>query len=129
MVEFFYGTGRRKNSIARVKLVPGTGKIIVNEKEISAYFGRQILQNIVRQPLEATLSLDKFDVLADVEGGGFHGQADAIKLGIARALTKSDPNTIPALKKASLLTRDPREKERKKYGQKGARGKFQWSKR
>ncbi|OIN96995.1 30S ribosomal protein S9 [Candidatus Desantisbacteria bacterium CG1_02_38_46] len=129
MAEFFYGTGRRKTSIARVRLVPGTGKIIVNEKEIAAYFGRQILQNVVRQPLEATSTLDKFDVLANVEGGGIHGQADAIKLGIARALTHANPDTIPTLKKASLLTRDPREKERKKYGQKGARGKFQWSKR
>lgn len=129
MAEFFYGTGRRKSSIARVRLASGTGRIIVNEKEISAYFGRQILQKIVCEPLTATSTLDKFDILANVEGGGVHGQADAIRLGVARALTQADPNTIPALKKASLLTRDPREKERKKYGQKGARAKFQWSKR
>jgi len=129
MAEFFCGTGRRKTSIARVKLALGTGKIIVNEREIAAYFGREILQDVVRTPLVATSTLGKFDVLVNVEGGGIHGQADAIKLGIARALTEADPSTISVLKKASLLTRDSREKERKKYGQKGARGKFQWSKR
>lgn len=129
MTEFFCSTGRRKTSIARVRLAPGTGKIIVNEKDISTYFGRQILQNIVRQPLVATSNLEKFDVMANVEGGGIHGQAGALRLGIARALTHADPNAIPLLKKSSFLTRDSREKERKKYGQKGARGKFQWSKR
>jgi small subunit ribosomal protein S9 len=129
MAEFFCGTGRRKSSIARVRVVSGTGKIVVNEKEISAYFGRQILQKIVCEPLEVTSTLDKFDIMANVEGGGIHGQADAVSLGIARALSLADPAVVPVLKKASLLTRDSRMKERKKYGKKGARGSFQWSKR
>lgn len=124
-----FSCGRRKTSVARVRLISGTGKIVVNEKDIATYFGPRILQDIVREPLAITSNLDKFDVLASVEGGGIHGQADALRLGVARALIQVDPNTITALKKASLLTRDPREKERKKYGQRGARAKFQWSKR
>lgn len=129
MAEFFCGTGRRKNSIARVRLVPGTGKIIVNEEDISTYFGHRTMQELVRGPLMSTSTQDRFDVLANVQGGGVHGQAEAIRLGIARALTQADPNTIPTLKKFSFLTRDPREKERKKYGQRGRRAKFQYSKR
>lgn len=129
MAEVFCGTGSRKSSVARVRLVPGTGKIIVNEKDIVNYFGQKILQGVIHQPLLTTSTLDKYDITVNVQGGGVHSQADAIKLGIARALSRADSNAIPVLKKASLLTRDSREKERKKYGQRGARAKFQWSKR
>lgn len=130
MAEYFLGTGRRKTSIARVKMIPGTGKITINDKEMAEYFNKQlVLSTAARMPLVLVSASDKYDIAIDVKGGGSHSQADAIKLGIARALTLADPTTIAPLKKASLLTRDSREKERQKYGQKGARAKYQWSKR
>ena len=125
----FYGTGRRKSSIARVYLVPGTGKITINKRDIDDYFGLETLKIIVRQPLEATNTLDKYDVLVNVRGGGFTGQAGAIRHGIARALLNVDADFRPTLKKAGFLTRDPRMKERKKYGLKKARRAPQFSKR
>ncbi len=127
--ERFYGTGRRKKSIARVYLVPGTGKITVNKRDIDDYFGYETLKVVVRQPLVATDTLDKFDVLVNVHGGGFTGQAGAIRHGISRALLKADAEFRPTLKKAGYLTRDPRMKERKKYGLKAARRAPQFSKR
>ena len=125
----FYGTGRRKSSIARVYLVPGTGKIVINKRDIDEYFGLETLKLIVRQPLVATETLDKYDVLVNVHGGGTTGQAGAIRHGISRALLKVDNDFRPTLKKAGFLTRDPRMKERKKYGLKGARRAPQFSKR
>ena len=126
----FYGTGRRKSSIARVYLMPGTGKITVNKRDIDAYFGLETLKVVVRQPLELTNTLDKFDVLVNVHGGGFTGQAGAIRHGISRALLQADSEEYrPLLKKAGFLTRDPRMKERKKYGLKAARRAPQSSKR
>ena len=125
----FYGTGRRKKSIARVYLVPGTGKITINKRDIDNYFGLETLKVVVRQPLVATDSTDKFDVLVNVKGGGFTGQAGAIRHGIARALLQVDPDFRPILKSAGYLTRDPRMKERKKYGLKAARRAPQFSKR
>jgi len=125
----FYGTGRRKNAIARVFLSPGAGNITVNGQELDRYLGRGTLEMIVRQPLETTGTTGRFDVRATVTGGGISGQAGAIKLGIARALIQADPNLRPALKKAGFLTRDPRMKERKKYGLKKARRAPQFSKR
>ena len=125
----FYGTGRRKSSIARVYLVPGTGKITVNKTDIEEYFGLETLKTIVRQPLVATETLDKFDIMVNVIGGGTTGQAGAIRHGISRALLKADAEFRPVLKKAGFLTRDPRMKERKKYGLKGARRAPQFSKR
>jgi small subunit ribosomal protein S9 len=125
----FYGTGRRKSSIARVYLVPGNGKITINKKDMDQYFGLETLKIIVRQPLEATNTLDKYDVLVNVRGGGFTGQAGAIRHGIARALLNVDADFRPTLKKAGFLTRDPRMKERKKYGLKKARRAPQFSKR
>ena len=126
----FYGTGRRKSSIARVYLMPGTGKITVNKRDIDAYFGLETLKVVVRQPLELTNTLDKFDVLVNVHGGGFTGQAGAIRHGISRALLQADSEGYrPLLKKAGFLTRDPRMKERKKYGLKAARRAPQFSKR
>ena len=125
----FYGTGRRKHSIARVYLVPGTGKVTINKRDMDEYFGMETLKVIVRQPLELTASADKFDVLVNVCGGGFTGQAGAIRHGISRALLQVDGDLRPALKKAGFLTRDPRMKERKKYGLKGARRAPQFSKR
>jgi len=125
----FYGTGRRKSSIARVYLVPGNGKITINKKDMDQYFGLETLKIIVRQPLEATNTLDKYDVLVNVRGGGFTGQAGAIRHGIARALLNVDADFRPILKKAGFLTRDPRMKERKKYGLKKARRAPQFSKR
>ncbi|SEQ00223.1 small subunit ribosomal protein S9 [Lachnospiraceae bacterium RM5] len=125
----FYGTGRRKKSIARVYLVPGKGDIIVNKRTLDDYFGLETLKVIVRQPLEATSTTDKFDVLVNVHGGGYTGQAGAIRHGIARALLKADEAYRPTLKKAGYLTRDPRMKERKKYGLKAARRAPQFSKR
>ena len=125
----FWGTGRRKKAVARVRLVAGKGAIIVNKRELDNYFGLDTLKNIVRQPLELTDTLGKFDVLVNVQGGGFTGQAGAIRHGIARALTKADESLRPALKKAGYLTRDPRMKERKKYGLKAARRAPQFSKR
>ena len=127
--EKFYGTGRRKKSIARVYLVPGTGKITINKRDIDDYFGLETLKTIVRQPLVATENTDKCDVLVNVKGGGTTGQAGAVRLGIARALLKADAEYRPVLKKAGFLTRDPRMKERKKYGLKGARRAPQFSKR
>ena len=125
----FYGTGRRKHSIARVYLVPGTGKVTINKRDMDEYFGMETLKVIVRQPLELTATTDKFDVLVNVCGGGFTGQAGAIRHGISRALLQADAEYRPALKKAGFLTRDPRMKERKKYGLKGARRAPQFSKR
>ena len=125
----FYGTGRRKKSIARVRLVPGTGAITINSRNIDDYFGLETLKVIVRQPLVATDNLGKFDVICKVQGGGFTGQAGAIRHGIARALLTVDAENRPALKEAGFLTRDPRMKERKKYGLKGARRAPQFSKR
>ena len=129
MANKFYGTGRRKSSIARVYLVPGNGKITINKKDMDQYFGLETLKIIVRQPLEATNTLDKYDVLVNVRGGGFTGQAGAIRHGIARALVQADAENRPVLKKAGFLTRDSRMKERKKYGLKAARRAPQFSKR
>jgi len=127
---YFYGTGRRKKSVARVRLFPnGTGEIKINNREIDNYFGLETLKLIVRQPLNETGTLDKFDVEANVIGGGFTGQAGAIRHGIARALLQANEEYRPALKKAGFLTRDPRMKERKKYGLKAARRAPQFSKR
>ena len=126
---FFYGTGRRKKSVARVRVYAGTGKIIINDREIDDYFGLETLKLIVRQPLNLTGTLDKFDIICRVAGGGVTGQAGAIRHGISRALLEYDANLRPALKKAGFLTRDPRMKERKKYGLKGARRAPQFSKR
>ncbi len=125
----FYGTGRRKSSIARVYLVPGSGNITINKRSIDEYFGLETLKLIVRQPLVATETVDKFDVLVNVHGGGTTGQAGAIRHGISRALLEVDADYRPVLKKAGFLTRDPRMKERKKYGLKAARRAPQFSKR
>ena len=125
----YYGTGRRKKSIARVYLVPGKGTITVNKRDIEEYFGMETLKVIVRQPLVATDNLEKFDVKVTVRGGGTTGQAGAIRHGIARALVHADADFKPVLKKAGYLTRDPRMKERKKYGLKAARRAPQFSKR
>ena len=125
----FYGTGRRKKSIARVYVVPGTGKITINKRDIDNYFGLETLKVIVRQPLAATETADKFDVLVNVHGGGTTGQAGAIRHGLSRALLQVDNDYRPILKKAGFLTRDPRMKERKKYGLKAARRAPQFSKR
>lgn len=125
----FYGTGRRKESVARVRLVAGDGRIVINGRSIDEFFGLETLKAIVRQPLVLTNTLDSYDVLVNVDGGGYTGQAGAIRHGIARALLKVDPELRPALKKAGFLTRDPRMKERKKYGLKGARRAPQFSKR
>ena len=125
----YYGTGRRKSSVARVYLTPGTGKITINKRDIDEYLGLETLKVIVRQPLVATENVDKFDVLVNVKGGGYSGQAGAIRHGIARALLQVDADYRPALKSAGFLTRDPRMKERKKYGLKAARRAPQFSKR
>ena len=125
----YYGTGRRKKSIARVYLVPGTGKITINKRDIDEYLGLETLKVIVRQPLALTETEGKFDVIVNVKGGGYTGQAGAIRHGIARALLEADADYRPALKKAGYLTRDPRMKERKKYGLKAARRAPQFSKR
>ena len=129
MANKYYGTGRRKKSVARVYLVPGTGKITINKRDIDEYFGFETLKTIVRQPLTATETADKFDVLVSVHGGGFTGQAGAVRHGIARALLEADQEYRPLLKKEGFLTRDPRMKERKKYGLKAARRAPQFSKR
>ena len=127
---FFYGTGRRKSSVARVRLYKGTGKVVINNREIDDYFGLDTLKLIVRQPLELTGLTDRFDVICSVTGGGVTGQAGAIRHGIARALLQYDAENLrPMLKSAGFLTRDPRMKERKKYGLKGARRAPQFSKR
>ena len=125
----FYGTGRRKKSIARVYLVPGKGDITINKRSIDEYFGLETLKVVVRQPLAATDTEGKFDVIVNVKGGGYTGQAGAIRHGIARALLQVDNEFRPTLKKAGYLTRDPRMKERKKYGLKAARRAPQFSKR
>ncbi|MDO4977741.1 MAG: 30S ribosomal protein S9 [Eubacteriales bacterium] len=125
----YYGTGRRKNSVARVYLMPGTGKVTINKKDMEEYFGFDTLKVIARQPLVLTETADKFDVLVNVHGGGYTGQAGAIRHGIARALCEADAELRPALKKAGFLTRDPRMKERKKPGLKAARRAPQFSKR
>ena len=125
----FYGTGRRKSSIARVRLVEGKGTITINGKDIDEYLGQETLKVIVRQPLTATNTTDKYDVICTVQGGGFTGQAGAIRLGIARALLEANSEYRPILKSAGFLTRDPRMKERKKYGLKKARRAPQFSKR
>ena len=125
----FYGTGRRKSSIARVRLVEGKGTITINGKDIDEYLGQETLKVIVRQPLTATNTTDKFDVICTVQGGGFTGQAGAIRLGVARALLEAKSEYRPILKSAGFLTRDPRMKERKKYGLKKARKAPQFSKR
>lgn len=126
---FFYGTGRRKSSVARVRLYNGSGVVTINKRDMDDYFGLETLKLIVRQPLELTGNTGKFDVVVNVGGGGVSGQAGAIRHGIARALLQYDENLRPALKKAGFLTRDPRMKERKKYGLKAARRAPQFSKR
>ena len=125
----YYGTGRRKSSVARVYIMPGNGKITINKRDMDDYFGLETLKIIVRQPLELTGMTAKFDVLVNVHGGGYTCQAGAIRHGITRALCEADADFRPALKKAGFLTRDPRMKERKKYGLKGARRAPQFSKR
>jgi len=125
----YYGTGRRKSSVARVYIMPGNGKITINKRDMDDYFGLETLKIIVRQPLELTGMTAKFDVAVNVHGGGYTGQAGAIRHGITRALCEADADFRPALKKAGFLTRDPRMKERKKYGLKGARRAPQFSKR
>ncbi len=129
MAERFYATGRRKESVARVYLTPGTGKITVNKREFDDYFAVDTLKTIVMQPLNAIEGADKFDAMITVKGGGFTGQAGAIRQGIARALCEADEEYRPVLKKAGYLTRDSRMKERKKYGLKAARRAPQFSKR
>ncbi len=124
-----FGTGRRKKSVARVRLVPGEGKVVINKRDMDNYFGLDTLKYVVNQPLVLTGTKDKFDVLVNVHGGGFTGQAGAIRHGISRALLKADESLRPELKKAGFLTRDPRMKERKKYGLKKARRASQFSKR
>ena len=126
---YFYGTGRRKSSVARVRVYNGTGKITINDRDIDDYFGLETLKLIARQPLALTDTAEKFDIVCRVAGGGVTGQAGAIRHGISRALLQFDENLRPTLKKAGLLTRDPRMKERKQYGLKGARRAPQFSKR
>ena len=126
---YFYGTGRRKKSVARVRVYAGSGKITINNRDIDDYFGLETLKLIVRQPLALTGTADKFDIVCNVQGGGVTGQAGAIRHCLSRALLQYDENLRPALKKAGFLTRDPRMKERKKYGLKGARRAPQFSKR
>ena len=125
----YYGTGRRKSSVARVRLVPGEGKVTINGRDMEEYFGLKTLELIVRQPLNLTETVDKYDVIANVAGGGVTGQAGAIRHGIARALVKADEELKDSIKKAGFLTRDPRMKERKKYGLRAARARYQYSKR
>ena len=126
---YFYGTGRRKKSTARVRILPGTGVITINGKDIDDYFGLETMKLIVNQPFGVTATEGKFDIIANVRGGGFSGQAGAIRHGVAKALLQADETFRPALKKAGFLTRDPRMKERKKYGLKAARRASQFSKR
>lgn len=125
----YYSTGRRKRSIAKVWLKPGSGSIVVNERNLEEYFGRSTSQMVIKQPFDLTGTLGKFDAQVSVMGGGLSGQAGAIKHGIAKALLEINPSFRSPLKKAGFLTRDPRAKERKKYGQRGARARFQFSKR
>jgi small subunit ribosomal protein S9 len=124
-----YATGRRKHAVARVWMQPGSGKVDINHRSLEDYFGRETSRMVFRQPLELTETTGQFDVFVNVSGGGLSGQADAIRHGISRVLIKVDPAYRPALKKAGYLTRDARQKERKKYGQRGARARFQFSKR
>ena len=126
---YFYGTGRRKSSVARVRLYPGTGSIIINGRTIDEYFGLETMKLIINQPFEVTGTVGKFDIVASVRGGGFSGQAGAIRHGVSRALLLADDSYRTLLKKAGFLTRDPRMKERKKYGLKAARRASQFSKR
>ena len=126
---YFYGTGRRKHSVARVRVYNGTGKMTINGRDINDYFGLETLKMVVRQPLNSTDTLGKVDIVATVEGGGVSGQAGALRHGISRALLQVNPEFRPILKKAGFLTRDPRMKERKKYGLKAARRAPQFSKR
>jgi small subunit ribosomal protein S9 len=125
----FYSTGRRKQAVARVWMMPGSGKISINHRELDDYFGRATSKMILRQPLELTETMGRYDIYVTVRGGGLSGQADAIQHGITRSLMKINAAFRPALKKAGFVTRDPRIKERKKYGQRGARARFQFSKR
>lgn len=125
----YYATGRRKESVARVRIRPGSGNFVVNGRPLLDHFKRETLKMIIEQPLERTETMGKIDVVASVEGGGLSGQAGALRLGISRALLKYDPDLRPILKAAGFLTRDPREKERKKYGLAGARKRYQFSKR
>ena len=129
MTDHFYGTGRRKTSTARVYLRPGSGTITINGRTFEDYFPNDVLKMVIRQPLETVEKVESFDITATVAGGGPTGQAGAIRHGVSRALVESDEEMRPALKAAGFLTRDPRKKERKKYGQKGARARFQFSKR
>ncbi|NIQ38942.1 MAG: 30S ribosomal protein S9 [Proteobacteria bacterium] len=129
MADKYYATGRRKTSVARIWLQPGTGAFVVNKRTLDDFFGRETLKMIINQPFEVTQTVGQFDVYANVHGGGISGQAGAIKHGIARALLGHDPEHREVLKKAGFLTRDPRVKERKKYGKRGARASFQYSKR
>ena len=129
MADVFTATGKRKTSIARVRLTLGTGAIVVNGRQVDEYFPRPALQILVRKPMELTDSLERYDIVANVQGGGVAGQAGALRHGISRAIEKIDSAQRPTLKRAGLLTRDARIKERKKYGQKGARARFQFSKR
>lgn len=125
----YYGTGRRKHSVARVRLIPGEGRIVINKRDINEYFGLETLKLIVKQPLNLTETLGKYDIIVIANGGGMSGQAGAIRHGISRALLKADPDLRGSLKRAGFLTRDPRMKERKKYGLKAARRAPQFSKR
>ena len=127
--ETYWATGRRKEAVARVRLIPGSGKIVVNHRQYEDYFPREIWRLSIRQPLLVAQQLGKYDVLVNVDGGGATGQSGAIRLGIARALLKFDESLRKTLRSAGLLTRDPRAKERKKYGLKGAHKRFQWTKR
>ena len=127
--EQYYGTGRRKSSVARVRLVPGNGKVTINGRDIDEYFGLETLKLIVRQPLNLTDTLGKFDIVCNVSGGGVTGQAEAVRHGISRALLQADPSLRAVLKRAGFLTRDARKKERKKYGLAAARARYQYSKR
>ena len=129
LVPYFYGTGRRKSSVARVRVIPGTGSVTINKRDIDDYFGLETLKVIVRQPLVATDTIGRFDLIVKVQGGGFTGQAGAIRHGLSRALLQLDEKYRDTLKKAGYLTRDPRMKERKKYGLKAARRAPQFSKR
>ena len=128
-ISYTWGTGRRKTAVARVRIRPGTGKILINKRPVEEYFRKERDREAVAAPLEATKLTTRYDVWVNVGGGGLTGQADAVKLGLARALVKEAPEVIGALREGGLLTRDPRMKERKKYGQKGARKRFQFSKR
>ena len=127
--EFDYGTGRRKTATARTRLYAGSGNIVINDRTVEEYFPRKTLQMIIRQPLVLTKLLDKYDVKVNVAGGGVTGQAEAVRHGISRALLEADPGLRPVLKRAGFLTRDARKKERKKYGQRAARARYQYSKR